>query len=247
MGLQKLLVSVRGKNEAREAVAGGAHIIDAEYPRSALGTQYPLNILAIRTATPSDTLVSTNIGEKQYRWSTAAQAALGVALAGADIIKVGLGGLKTKEKAKTVMKRVVRNVKNWFPGKSLIATLFADAIFAESVDPLLAPKIADESNAQGALIDTFDKRRGKSLLDYIDLKKLTEFVKKCHSLGLEAWVAGSLKRDHLPPLWKIGVDVICVRGVVCVGGREAGRVNRDLVRQLVETIPKQFLMLDTKC
>ena len=70
---QRLLVSIRGKNEALEAVRGGAHIADAEYPMSALGTQYPLNIHAIRTSVPKAIPVSTNIGEKQFIWSTAAQ------------------------------------------------------------------------------------------------------------------------------------------------------------------------------
>jgi uncharacterized protein (UPF0264 family) len=124
--LQKLLVSVRGKNEALEAYRGGAHILDAEYPGSALGTPYPLNIMTIRANLPRDIPVSTNIGEKQIVWSTASQAALGVALAGADIIKVGLADLNFKDAA-YVMRNVVRNVNNWFPPKVLIPTFFADS------------------------------------------------------------------------------------------------------------------------
>ena len=49
---QKLLISVRGKKEAIDAYRGGAHIIDVEYPKSALGTPYPLNIQAVRKALP---------------------------------------------------------------------------------------------------------------------------------------------------------------------------------------------------
>lgn len=133
---QRLLVSVRGKNEALEAANGGAHILDVEYPKSALGTPYPLNIKAVRRDIPPDKKVSTNIGEKQFRWSTASQAALGVALAGADIIKVGLAELQAEDAVK-VMNRVVRNVHNWFDGKLLIATLFVDkemAAFVNSID-----------------------------------------------------------------------------------------------------------------
>lgn len=37
----RLLVSVRGPNEAVEAAKGGAHIADVEFPGSALGTLYP--------------------------------------------------------------------------------------------------------------------------------------------------------------------------------------------------------------
>ena len=71
--MQKLLVSVRGKTEALEAVKGGALIVDAEYPTSALGTPYPLNIWTIRQSVSKNILVSTNIGEEQARRSTAAR------------------------------------------------------------------------------------------------------------------------------------------------------------------------------
>jgi len=57
---QRLLVSVRGKNDALEAIKGGAQIIDAEYPGSALGTCWPANILAISNHTPAGLQVSTN-------------------------------------------------------------------------------------------------------------------------------------------------------------------------------------------
>jgi len=47
---QRLLVSVRGTTEALAAARGGAHIADVEYPGSALGKPYPLNIKAVRDA-----------------------------------------------------------------------------------------------------------------------------------------------------------------------------------------------------
>ena len=94
--MQRLLVSIRGPKEAVEMAEGGAHIADVEYPASALGTPYPLNILAVRNrlnrAGYKKVLVSTNIGEKQYDRASACQAALGVARAGSEIIKCGLAG-----------------------------------------------------------------------------------------------------------------------------------------------------------
>ena len=133
--VQKLLVSVRGKNEALEAVKGGAHIADAEYPTSALGTPYPLNIKTIRNAIPKQIMVSTNIGEKQDRRSTAAQAALGVATAGADIIKAGLAGLEHDE-AEYLARNIVRTIKHWYPHKKVIPTFFADPRLAKILDPI---------------------------------------------------------------------------------------------------------------
>jgi len=83
---QRLLVSIRGRKEALAAVKGGAHIADVEFPASALGTPYPLNIRAVKNAMPKNIKVATNISEEQSGRSNACQSALGVALAGADIV-----------------------------------------------------------------------------------------------------------------------------------------------------------------
>ncbi|MFJ9697908.1 (5-formylfuran-3-yl)methyl phosphate synthase [Kitasatospora sp. NPDC101183] len=122
---RRLLVSVFGPQEAREAVLGGARIIDSEDPRSALGTIRPRRIMDVADAVlsahrPLPVQLSTNIGEDQllYRRAEnglalpkpayeqvgkAAQAALGVALAmgtrvhPCGIVKVGLDGMRTGE------------------------------------------------------------------------------------------------------------------------------------------------------
>jgi len=236
--MTKLLVSVRGKKEAIEALRGGAHIIDAEYPVSALGTQYPLNIVAIRSVVPPYILIATNIGEKQFRWATAAQAALGVALAGADIIKVGFGGVRKIDNVIYVMTQVVRNVHYWFPSKSLVLALFADFKIADSIDPFEGPKLAQTSGAQGFLIDTFDKRIKKNLFDYISLNDLKKLTQSCHKRGLQMWIAGSLKKEHLKKIRRVGIDVVCVRGAVCEGSRETGTVRSKLVHQLVKMLKR---------
>jgi uncharacterized protein (UPF0264 family) len=46
--MQKLLVSIRCPVEAVQAAKGGAKIADVEYPASALGTPYLLNIYTVR-------------------------------------------------------------------------------------------------------------------------------------------------------------------------------------------------------
>lgn len=236
---QRLLVSVRGKNDAIEAVAGGAHIIDVEYPGSALGTPYPVNIQAVRSHVPRDRMVATNIGEKQYVWATASQAALGVAIAGADIIKVGLAELQPK-KAIYVMERVVRNVKKWAPEKTLIAVFFADEELRGVLDPITqAQQVAITAKTEGILIDTFSKERGKGLLDWFTLRQVDMFVEHCHQNGIEAWIAGSISREQMPDLWKTGVDVICIREAATarIKSGRMGKVSRVLVEELIKTIP----------
>ena len=98
---RKLLCSVFNAQEAREAVLGGARIIDSEDPTSALGNIKPRHIMAVSDSVLDfqrnlEIQLSTNIGEDQllFRRSEtgeaiekspyeiagkAAQAAIGVA------------------------------------------------------------------------------------------------------------------------------------------------------------------------
>jgi (5-formylfuran-3-yl)methyl phosphate synthase len=239
---QRLLVSIRGKKEALSAVKGGAHIADVEYPASALGTPYPLNIRMVRNALPKEIAVSTNIGEKQISRANACQAALGVALAGADIVKLGLAKMPLGE-AKEFGPALVRTVKQWFPEKQCVPALFADERLVKwYIDPIEdGPELAKHMKADGLLIDTFDKGFGMGLMDYYSLTDVRRFVKKCHNRKLEAWLAGSIGLEELPGLWEAGVDVICVRGAACNKGTGPGRfgeISTDLVRELVATIPR---------
>ncbi len=119
----RLLVSVRGPTEALAAAEGGAHIADVEYPASALGTPYPLNIKTVRQRLDEhgfkDMPISTNTGEEQPMRSASCQAALGVALAGADYIKFGLAGCNLRS-AVYLGRNVVRTAREWFPEKNAV-------------------------------------------------------------------------------------------------------------------------------
>ena len=238
---QRLLVSIRGKKEALAATRGGAHIADVEYPASALGTPYPLNIRMVRNALPKKIAVSTNIGEEQISRANACQAALGVALAGADIVKLGLAKMPLAE-AKDFGPVLVRTVKKWFPKKQCVPALFADERLRKwYIDPIKqGPDLAKRMKADGLLIDTFDKGQGMGLMDYYTLADIKKFVKKCHDRKLEAWLAGSIAQEELPELWQAGVDVICIRGAACKKGSGPGRfgeISTTLVKELVATIP----------
>jgi len=118
---RKLLVSVFNAQEGREAVLGGARIVDSEDPKSALGNIKPRHIMDISDAVLDfrrdlDVQLSTNIGEDQllFRRSQngqaiekspyeiagkAAQAAIGVAASMGtrvhpiNLIKVGVDGM----------------------------------------------------------------------------------------------------------------------------------------------------------
>ncbi len=242
--MQRLLVSVRGPKEALEAIKGGAHIADAEYPASALGTPYPLNVMTIRSrlnrAGYKKIPVSTNIGEVPGVRASSCQAALGVATAGADLIKCGMAELPY-EAAVYLGKQLVRTVKKFYPKKKIYPAVFVDEDMQRFFRPFKeGVELIGEIHANGLLIDTFNKSIGKGLLDYCSLKDIKRFVAECHKHKKDAWIAGSIKKDELPELWATGVDVICVRGAACEskGNGRFGEVKAKIVAELVKTLPK---------
>jgi (5-formylfuran-3-yl)methyl phosphate synthase len=242
---QRLLISIRGPIEALDAAKGGAHVADVEYPASALGTPYPLNIAGVRNQLNrmgySRVQVSTNIGEVQAVRASACQAALGVAAAGADLIKFGLAE-QSLEAAIYLAEKIVRTVRTLGPsGRKLYPAIFVDEDMTRFLKPLKeGPELARASKADGILIDTFNKLIGKGLLDYCSLEEIAEFADAMHKMKKEAWIAGSITRDELAELWATGVDLVCVRGAACSAAKAGGRFGRvkvDIVRELVATIP----------
>lgn len=238
--MQRLLVSVRGANEAEEAVKGGAHIADVENPDSAIGPVYPLNIKAVRDRLDQKGFkrikISTNIGEKQKVRSSSTQAALGVATAGADYIKLGFAGFNYAQ-AEYLGDIIVRTIKKWFPEKKVYPAVFPELRYSKKFDPLKdSIKLASKIKCDGILIDTYNKDIGKGLLDYYTIKQLNKFVSDLHKIKKEAWLAGSITKNQLPDLWKTGVDVICVRGAACEkleGNQRFGTVKKEIVKKLV--------------
>ena len=201
-----------------------------------MGKVYPLNIARIKgvASKHKGIAVSTNIGEKQPNRRTACQSALGVATAGADIVKVGIAKLPEK-RVQLLTERVTRTVKFWYPRKKVIPAFFADTKLRKVFDPFAHVEwVANLADIDGILIDTYNKEMGKDLLDYVGAGAIKRFVKTCHRNKIEAWIAGSIKQHQIKKLWGTGVDVICVRSAACgnVSDR-GGRVRADLVSQLV--------------
>lgn len=229
--------------EALAAAQGGAHIADVEHPSSALGTPYPLNIKAVREALDaegfSELPISTNIGEEQRVGSSACQAALGVAVAGANHVKCGFAGLDSKAAA-YLGRNLVRTVKEWCPQCKVYPAVFPEEEFAISFDPLVdGPNLVGQIDCDGLLIDTFRKDIGKGLLDYYEHDQLAQFVSDLHAIGREAWLAGSIMEHELSGLWNLGTDVICVRGAACEtlnGEGRFGGVSSRVVADLVGTL-----------
>jgi hypothetical protein len=151
---RKLLVSVFNSQEAREAVLGGARIVDSEDPKTALGNISPGHIMAISDAVlnykrDNEVQLSTNIGEDQLLYDRsddggaiqksvyemagkAAQAAIGVACAmgtrvhPVSLVKVGVDGMRV-DMVRSVLTEVVStlNRTEQFCHCQVMAVLFA--------------------------------------------------------------------------------------------------------------------------
>jgi (5-formylfuran-3-yl)methyl phosphate synthase len=241
--MQRLLISIRGPKEALAAIKGGAHIADVEYPASALGTPYPLNIMTVRNrlnkAGYKGIPVSTNIGEVPGVRASSCQAALGVATAGADIIKCGMAELPI-EAAKYLGDQMVRSIKKFYRKKKVVPAVFVDEDMRRYFDPFTeGEELIQQINADGILIDTFNKSIGNVLLDYCTTKEIKALVTRCHKIGKEVWIAGSITKEELPEFWATGVDVICVRGAACekTGKGRFGEVKAKIVAELLATMP----------
>ena len=233
----KLLISPLNEKEASEAIAGGADIIDVKNPQEgALGANFPWVIKRIREITPKNIKVSCTLGEVPNLPGSISLAALGAASLGVDYIKVGLYGFKTAKEAVFLLQNVNKAAKEYNPKIKVAAAGYADAERIGAIDPMLIPEIASTAQVDLAMIDTAVKD-GKNLFNFLSAKQLEKFIGSAHKLGLEAALAGSLRKQDLPVVYGLGADVAGLRGAACTNSdRVNGQITRKLVQELVETV-----------
>jgi len=243
----KLLISPMNEKEASEAIAGGADIIDVKNPQEgALGANFPWVIKRIREIAPRKIQVSCTLGDVPNLPGSISLAALGAASLGVDYIKVGLYGFKTPREAVFLLQNVNKAAKECNPKIKVVATGYADAERISTLDPMLIPEIASKAQVDLAMIDTAVKD-GKNLFNFLAVKQLEKFVDEAHKLGLEAALAGSLRKQDLPMVYGLGADVAGLRGAACTNSdRVSGQITRKLVQELVETVKQAENQANTK-
>ncbi|NIM44116.1 MAG: hypothetical protein GTN80_00325 [Nitrososphaeria archaeon] len=235
----RLLVSVVDREEALQALAGGADIIDVKNPQEgSLGANFPWVIREVKEAVHGRAEVSATLGDLPNTPGTATLAALGATLSGADYVKVGLFGTRTIGEALFMMKNVCRAVREQRFDVKVIASGYADHERISSISPLRLPEVAQKSGADGVLVDTKLKRDEK-LFDLLTPTQLSSFAKESHRYGLTVAFAGMLDIGDIPEAHRLGADIIGTRRYVCEqGDRIRGRVNKDLVRAMAEITRK---------
>lgn len=227
----RLLVSVRGAEEALAAVAGGADIIDVKEPaHGPLGMASPTVIAAIaqtlRQQGAGRLPFSAALGELR-EFSSLAE--LNLPLEQLDWIKIGLSGLAGTDWPSR-WRKLREDLCVQSPQTNLIAVVYVDWKTCQAPPPEDVISAALATDVPGILFDTYAKR-GKTLLDHFSLHELTDALQRIHAAERFAALAGSIGRPHLKRLAELGPDILAVRSAACAGGRE-GRVATDLVAAL---------------
>jgi (5-formylfuran-3-yl)methyl phosphate synthase len=231
-----LLVSVRTPEEALEAVAGGAAIIDVKDPaRGALGradADRTAAILAVVT-TCSCTLAC---GELADGVETIAAHVRRVAALASPVatrpaaVKAGPAGLDL-----TAWRRAFTEVARDLPEDiAPVAVAYADAAVARAPDALAIIDAAAAAGATAILIDTFSKS-APGLVAVAGLDVVASWVARAHASGLAVALAGRLTAADVAAVAALGADVVGVRSAAC-GGDRLGRVDRGNVARIAGTL-----------
>lgn len=208
-----LLVSVRSADEAKDALAAGADLIDVKDPaKGALGIAEAEVVAAVLKVVGKKVPVSAALGEWGPNSLTEAVWHFELPL---TYVKWGLAGYKDTPGWGEDLLDTRRQV----PARTeVVAVAYADAKRAKTVAPAEVAKFAKRFRYRAFLLDTFVKD-GKSLLDFLTLKEIGDMVASLTTAGIVVALGGSLKWEHVKTLRPLGADYLAVRGAVCVGGR----------------------------
>ena len=232
----KLLISPKTIEEAKIVVLANVDLIDCKNPEEgSLGANFPWIIKEMKNLIPTNSsqLLSATIGDFPNLPGSASLAALGAAVSGADIIKVGLKGPKNIKEGIKLMKCVVKAVKNYNKDIKVVTAGYADYSRMDTgLDFLSIPTVAYRSGADIAMLDTYIKDKN-GLFDFLNVSQLIEFKEKANQLNLKVALAGKLKKNVLHKIRKVSPDIIGVRSMVCEGfDRNQGSISVDLIEDL---------------
>jgi uncharacterized protein (UPF0264 family) len=233
----KLLISPQTAQEAVEAIAGGADIIDVKNTKEGpLGANFPWVIKEIKQFLPAGVALSCTLGEAPGLLGSMSLAAYGGASLGVNYVKAGLSGVKTLPEAVALLECIVRAAKMYNPHVKVVAAGYGDYERAQSIESALVVEAAFLAKADLAMLDTAVKD-GKNLFDFQTTQQLKAFVDSAHQRGLGAALAGSLRAQDLPVVCSLGADFAGLRGAACSNSnRDTGHIARERVSELVAII-----------
>jgi uncharacterized protein (UPF0264 family) len=226
----QLLVSVRDREEALSALAGGASIIDAKDPSAgALGAVSLDTFRAIVEAVHSERPISAALGDADTEGAVTDRARA-FAAAGAAFVKIGFAGIDDESWLQELAAAAVRGA---VPARAaVVGVAYADHAMVAALSPDAILSALARAGAQGVLLDTAAKNGG-GVCSLFPPDRLRAWIRRAKQAGLFVAIAGQLQRDDLARVAACGADIAGVRGAACDGGR-VGIVRAATVRALVE-------------
>ncbi len=237
----RLLVSVRDRDEARAAIAGGCDILDVKEPaRGSLGMADVAAIedaVAVAADSAKEVLVSAALGEVGDWTYIRDVPRLPVSI---KFVKLGL----SRHDDATDWENHWRQVRRRFDdsaGRNLawIAVAYADHSVARSPKPVSIVEAAAHTRCAGVLLDTFWKD-GQTLLDWMTPEQVAQLAAQTAKRAMTFAVAGSLRIESLSALADVSPDIIAVRTAVCRQGERSGSICPDAVRRFKAAMTMTF-------
>lgn len=217
----RLLVSVRGPDEAAAALAGGASVIDVKEPANGpLGAASVAAIRSVIEVVAGRVPVTAALGE------LADLKEQSEAIPGLAAAKVGLSGLSDTD-WRARFNDVRQNAAGTAP---LVPAAYADALRAGSPPVIEVIRFAIEHDIGWMVLDTWDKSRG-DLFDSLPADEVASMLDTARKSGLNVVLAGSLRGEAIARACQLKPTLVGVRGAACVGGR-GGTVCANLVRNV---------------
>lgn len=219
-------MSVRSVEEARDARAGGASIIDIKEPaRGPLGRADSEVWQAIRMSLPVDACLSVALGELP-EWASLPDP-VATAFSGISYRKLGLAGVGPDWRSEWANLR-----DRWGEGPAWVAVVYSDWQQANAPRPDEVLDVALSVNdCHGVLLDTWDKS-SPSAVDHAWLPWMT----RARQGGLTIALAGGLNEDRIRQLRALAPDWVAVRGAACHDGDRANALDPSRVARLVRQV-----------
>ena len=227
----RLLVSVSNADDARAALLGGADIVDAKDPARGGLAAVPAAVLEeiVRTARARRP-VSAALGDAadERAIERAAREAAAQSLA---FVKLGFAGVADARRAAALAAAAVHGAREADTGTTVVLVAYADHLRAGAPSPREMVGVAEQSGAEGVLLDTAFKGGG-GLFDLLSADDVARWLRDACVACLHTALAGGLDDDGVRRARALGAQVAGVRAAVCEGGR-TGAVSAARVATLV--------------
>ena len=216
----KILTSIKSLTEIRLVLKKGVDVIDFKDPSNgSLGALATKQISLFLKSIPSNQLTSSTIGDikdiKKIK-----KKVINLSKTNVDFIKVGF--FFDNKKIKTL-----KNLKDLVKNKKIIAVLFA-----ENKPSVKIIREIKRARFDGILIDTKNKKNG-NLRNYLNIKKLENFIKASKKENLTIGLAGSLNIKDINPLLKLEPDYLGFRGALCIEKKRKDNISENLLNRVI--------------